>query len=147
MADFERVERYEGTWNGRKVSFKRVQRGRRLTDAECEALCRGEEVELPGLVGKSGKVYGIVARLADLEYEGRPYVGLEQLRFMDRDPSAKRGVPASLCGHTFTAAEKAALESGQAVHVDGMTSKKGSTFSADLTYDAAADKINFGFGR
>jgi len=146
MAEFEKKEKYEGIWQGVNIAFNRVQFGRRLTDAECEALCRDEDVELRGLVAKSGSTYGIMGHLARKEYNGHPYIGVDRVGWLERDPSEKRGVPAKLCGHVFTAEEKAALESGQKVHVDGMVGKFGKPFSADLTYDRNTDKIDFGFG-
>lgn len=147
MAEFERKEKYEGVWNGTNVSFNRVQFGKRLTDDECEALCRGEDVTITGLKSKTGSTYGIIGRLAHKTYNGRAYIGVDRVGWADRDPSQKRGVPSKLCGHEFTEAERAALEAGTVVHVDGMVGKSGKTFSADLKYDPATDKIDFGFGK
>lgn len=143
MAEFEKKEKYEGTWRGANVAFNRVQFGKRLTDAECAALCRDEDVEILGLRSKAGKEYGIVGHLAHLSYNGHDYIGVERIGWAN---SGKRGVPAKLCGHEFTKDEVAALEAGKVLHVDGLVSKAGKTFSADLSYDGAADKVNFSFG-
>ena len=99
MADV--AERYSGVWHDKSVSFKREFRGKRLTDEECDKLCEGDEIEITGLVAKSGATYGVVARLADLEYNGHEYVGIEQVRFIERDsssaPSAPKGKPLCKC--------------------------------------------------
>ena len=142
MADFVQKEKYEGVWNGRDVRFNRVWRGHRLTDKECEALCNGDTIDIDGLKSqKTGNSYGVRARLADLEYDGHPYVGLEQVGFM------KRGVPQEFLGHKFTEDERIMLEAGKDVKVDGLNSKKnpGKTFSAKLRYDEAEDRIVMDF--
>lgn len=148
MADYEKKEKFEGTWRGANVSFNRTFRGKRLTDAECEALCRDEDVTIRGLVGKTGNTYGVIGHLDHMEYNGYQYVGVRQVDWAPRDPNEKRGIPAKLCGHEFTPEEKAALQAGNILHAEGLVSAKtGKTFAADLRYDEAQDKIIFDFGK
>lgn len=73
-----------GVWKGREIRFKRTYRGHEFTDDECDALLAGNEIEVDGLVAKSGKVYGQKGHLADLEYNGHKYVGFEATGFLDR---------------------------------------------------------------
>ena len=68
----------EGDWNGSHVRFKRVFRGKKLTDAQVKNLLAGKEITIKGLKSKAGKEYACKAKLANLEYNGRKYVGLEQ---------------------------------------------------------------------
>lgn len=131
-------EKYEGVWNGKAVKFNRVYCGHRFTDAECQALCEGKEIEVQGLVSaKTGNTYGVIGKLSEQEYNGNKFVGFERLGFAE-----KKGIPNAWCGHTFTAEEKQTLESGCEIFVEGLVSKKtGNTFSATLTYDKKENKI------
>lgn len=134
MAD---KEKYEGTWNGRNVKFNRVYCGHRFTDDECKKLCNGEEIEVQGLVSaKTGNTYGVVGRLSEQEYNGNKFIGFERLGFAD-----KKGCPNSWCGHTFTQDEKTKLENGEEIFVEGLKSKAGKIFSANLSYDSKENKI------
>lgn len=128
MADFEF---YEGEWNGEHVRFRREFRGRRLTDAECSLLCKGEEIEISGLVSqKTGKTYGVVAKLMEPN-ENSKYVHIESTGFAPGKP----GVPDEWCKHKFTDDEKLLLESGHRVELTGCVSKKGNTFDVAVTYE------------
>lgn len=131
---FETKEKYTGTWNGKEVSFTRTWGGHRFTDAECEALCNGDEIEVFGLKSKAGKEYGITGRLAEQEYNKNKFVGFERTGFAN-----KAGVPDSWCKHDFTAKEKESLENGGTVHIDGAISKKGNVFSCDVVYGERED--------
>lgn len=133
-------EKYEGTWNGKQVKFNREYAGHRFTDEECEALCRGEEIEVLGLVSaKTGNTYGVKGRLSEQEYNGHKFIGFERTGFADS--GSKDGVPSSWCGHKFTDDEIKSLESGCEIFVENLKSKKGSTFSANLKYDKDEKKI------
>lgn len=74
---------YYGKWNDRDIRFKREFRGYRLTDQECEYLLAGTEIPIEHLKARSGKEYGVNVRLADMEYNGHPYVGLDTVSFID----------------------------------------------------------------
>lgn len=137
MADstYAQKEYYEGTWKGKDVRFNRTFRGKRLDDATCDDLLAGKTVEITGLKARSGSEYGVKAKLNNLEYNGRKYVGVEQVGFLD-----KKGVPASWCGHTFTEDEKCLLEMGKELAIDDAVSKRtGKTFSCKLVYGERDD--------
>lgn len=142
MADEK--EKYEGVWNGKNVRFNRVWSGHRFSDDECEALCRGEEITVSGLVSKTtGNIYAVKGKLSNQEYNGAKFVGFERTGFADRSD----GVPAAWCGHTFTDDEKKKLEAGESIFCKNLKSKKtGKTFDATLTYDANEKKIVPSFG-
>lgn len=123
-----------GTWNGREIRFKKNFRGHVFTDEECKALLAGESVEVRGLKAKSGGTYGVHGKLAEMEYNGHKYVGYKQEGFLK-----KEGVPDQWCGHEFTTDEKAALEAGTVVHIDGAVSKKGNVFACDVKYGKKED--------
>ncbi len=137
MAD---KEKYEGIWNGKTVRFTREWSGHRFTDEECEALLRGEEIEVHGLKSaKTGNTYGVKGKLTEQEFNGNKYVGFERTGFADR---VSDGVPNAWCGHVFTADEKAKLEAGEEIFVEGLKSNKtGKVFSANLKYDKNDKKI------
>lgn len=62
-------EVYKGVWHGRPVQFNRVFRGYRFSDDECEALCRGESLEVHGLERK-GVRYSVLGALQESSFEG-----------------------------------------------------------------------------
>ena len=131
-------ERYGGVWNGRNVSFKRVFRGYSLSDEECEKLLSGAEIPIMGLKSSKnpGKTYGIKARLADLSYQGKSYVGIEQVGFLNEGD----GIPQSWCGHKFTSIEREELLNGSSIYLDDCVSKKsGRNFSCNLSLVTSPD--------
>lgn len=140
MANYEKKEKYEGIWNGKAVSFNREYCGKRLTNEECEALLRGETIEINGLISKkTHNKYGVKAKLDNLEYNGHKYVGINRVGF------APKGIPEKYCEHTFTDDERNLLEVGEKVYIENFVSKKGSTFSCNVTYDRETDKLIFHF--
>lgn len=133
MSEFAEKEKFEGSWNGQTVKFNRVFRGHRLSDDECGRLCRGDVIEIRDLKAKSGKSYGVTARLANLEYNGHKYVGVEQVDFIHDFPS-------EWCGHKFTDDEKQALQSGLQIDItDAVSRKTGKKFSCKLAYGKRDD--------
>lgn len=136
----EEKEKYEGEWNGKKVRFNREWGGHRFTDDECEALLRGEEITVNGLVSaRTGGTYGVKGKLTEQEYKGAKFMGFERTGFAD---SPRTGVPNAWCGHTFTEDEKKTLADGGEVKCKGLKSKTtGKTFDATLTFDSSENKI------
>ena len=125
MATYETKEKYTGTWNGKPVSFTRTWSGHRFTDAECEALCRGEVLGLTGLKKKDGGTFNASGSLAEQTYNGHKFVG-----FALRDDV----VLDEWCQHKFTEDEKNMLELGQSVYIENAVSKKGNTFSVKVHF-------------
>lgn len=131
MAEFERAERAEGVWNGENKSFKREHRGHRFTDAEVEKLFAGEHVVIDAKSAKTGKTYEWECWLEDgLEYNGNTYFGVTG-DFPKGDES-KPKCPKSCAGHVFTDEERVQLESGCTIRVEGLKSRKGTEFAANL---------------
>jgi DNA topoisomerase-3 len=137
------ADRYSGVWNGQQVSFKREWGGHKFTDAECEALLRGEEIEITDCVSKSGSTYGVKGKLSQQTYNGRPFVGFEKTDFLSNgnnngQPAAERysgkfkGKDVSFKrtwgGHRFTDEECEALLRGEEITITGLVSKSGSTY-------------------
>lgn len=71
------ANRYNGTWDGKPVSFKRIWGGHTFTDDECEALCKGETITFTG-VSSSGSTYSVSGLLALQSYNGTPYIGFKR---------------------------------------------------------------------
>ena len=132
--EFKEKEKYEGAWKGKPVRFTRVWGTHRFTDAECKALCNGDEIEIFGLKSKAGKEYGIRGKLSEQTYNGYKFVGFERTGFAN-----KPGVPDRWCGHEFTAKEKLQLEAGIKVRIEGAVSKKGNVFACDVIYGERDD--------
>lgn len=140
------ADRYEGTWKKKKVSFKREWSGHKFTDEECEALCRGEEIEIDA-VGKSGKPFKCKGKLAEQTYNGHKYMGFSRTAFVDdgsRPASGGGGAPSAdrwtgtwngeqvsfkreWSGHKFTDEECEALCLGAEIEIDA-TGKSGKPF-------------------
>lgn len=131
---FVKKDKYEGIWKGKQVSFSREWSGHYFTDDECERLCKGEEIEINGLVSKAGKTYGVVGNLAKQKFNGRSFVGFNRLRF-----AGSGTIPDEFCKHRFSDKEKADLQAGKVVSVQGMVSKAGKVFDAKLKYGAKPD--------
>lgn len=122
--------KYEGTWKRKKVSFNREWGGHYFTDEECERLCKGEEIEVHGLISKkTGKPYGIRGKLSKQSYKGHDFVGFERTGFANA-PS----IPDEFCKHRFSDQEKADLLAGKEIFVDGMVNNAGCVFAAKITY-------------
>lgn len=131
MAD---AERYEGTWNGKTIKFKREWSGHTFTDEECEKLCNGEEIEIEAVSAKSGKSFKCKGKLEEQEYNGNKYVGFKNTGFVN-SAGVQNGIPDEWCGHKFTDDEKSLLETGVSVQCDDFVSKKsGKKFSAKVRF-------------
>lgn len=136
-------EKYEGVWNGKTVKFTREWGGHRFTDEECEALLRGEEISVYGLVSaKTGNTYGVKGKLTEQEFNDHKFVGFERTGFADRQGGGNDGVPNSWCGYKFSEDEKKKLENGEEIFCKGLKSKStGKTFDATLRFDKTENKI------
>lgn len=142
------ADRCEGVWNGKQISFKKEWGGHKFTDAECEALLRGEEIEITGLVSKTGSTYGVKGKLAELTFNGKKYVGFDKTGFAGNNNAAGGGASQfpqkekytgkfkgkevsfnrSWGGHRFTDDECEALLRGEEITITGLQSKSGSTY-------------------
>ena len=134
MADVK--ERYEGTWNNKPVKFVRAFSGRRFTDDECEALCRGETLHLKGLISKKGSEYDVVGKLQEQAFtnaEGK------EIKYVGFKAEFEDSVPKKWCEHVFTEDERILLEAGKEVYIEGFVSKKGNVFAANVRYDYIED--------
>lgn len=139
------AERYNGTWEGMPVSFKKSWGGHDFTDAECETLCNGGEVKIMGAVAKDGSHYNVAGSLAEQEFKGKSFVGFKVSRYLDENGNDKasssgedrlegvwKGKPVRLkkvyCGHTFTQEEFDALCKGETITITDCKAKSGSTY-------------------
>lgn len=62
-------EMYQGIWQGKTVVFDRTFRGHYFTDAECAALCRGEDIVVQDL-GRGLSRYSVLGRLQERSLQG-----------------------------------------------------------------------------
>lgn len=60
---------YSGVWHGKPVSFERCFRGYWFSDAECEALCNGELIEVHGIRSRDS-VYSVLGGLVEKHFNG-----------------------------------------------------------------------------
>lgn len=135
MSDFKEKEYCEGSWNGQAIRFNRNYCGHRFTDEECEKLLAGESIEVHGLKSKSGSTYGVIGKLDNQVFNGRPFVGFARTGF-----AQSNDVPSVWCNHTFTDDEKAKLKAGDKISIkDAVSKKTGKTFSCSLTYGKRDD--------
>ena len=156
VMDSGSVERATGVWNGKEVSFKKVWSGHEFTDDEVEQLLNGEEITIECISSKSGKPFKCKGKLADLEYNGKSYVGFDKTEFVndsngsgsaDRASGEWNGKQVSFkkiwSGHTFTDKEVQDLLAGKEITIDCISAKTGKAFKckgklANLEYNGSA---------
>lgn len=129
---FTEKEKFVGTWNGREVKVNRCWGGHRFSDFEVEELLNGGNVELLNMVSlKTGNTYDVSLKLAE-----RTTVNSmgETITYIGCEPTFLPKVPDVFCNHKFTFQEKAALERGEQIYVEGFVSKKGNIFNANVTW-------------
>ena len=141
------ADRCTGVWNGKNVSFKKEWGGHKFTDDECQRLLNGEEIEILGLVSKSGSTYGVKGKLSEQTYNGKKFVGFEKTGFAGNNNAAGgasqypqkekysgvfKGQNVSFNrtwgGHRFTDAECEALCRGEEIKITGLKSSSGTTY-------------------
>ena len=130
---FERNEAdyAKGSWNGKEVQFKKVIRGYSLTDAEVEKLLKGGAVRF-NFTSAAGNPYKMDGKLANLEFKGRKYVGVD-LQFSEE-------VPDKWSGRKFSDEEKIMLEQGSELELEGFVSKRtGKEYTATIRYGEGKD--------
>lgn len=128
MENAASADRYKGTFNGEKISFKKSWSGHDFTDAECEKLCNGETIQIEAVSKKTGKTFTCQGKLEKQTYNGKEFYGFKA------DFGAGTGVPDEWCKHKFTDDEKSLLKSGMTVEADDFVSSKGKQFSAKVHY-------------
>lgn len=98
------TSRYKGQYNGQEISFAPFALGRMLSQAECEALCRGE------MIGLKGRWMGDY--IAALVRQG--------------DSFSVETMPRVWNGHTLTDDEVAMLRAGLTVRLSNCVLRFGS---------------------
>lgn len=100
-----------------------------LNEDEITRLFNGEKLTDLDLPKKSGGTFKGNLFLGDGTFEGKTFFGV-QMEF-----STSKSIPSVFCGHTFTEAEKMELLAGRSIFVEGMTSKAGKKFNANISYN------------
>ena len=137
----------EGTWQGKRVRFKKSYGGHVFTDAEVADLLAGKEIPVMGVQGKTG-TYNVKGSLQIQTYEGHKYVGFKATGYLNDDGSSKevKAVDSSeyctgtwkkkqirfkrsFSGHTFTDDECAQLLAGKEISFQA-TSASGKSYTA-----------------
>lgn len=81
----QKPEMYSGQWMGKSVQFSREFRGHRFSEEECQALCRGELIEVHGLRRSANSpLYGVLGGLVESSFQGTSMT-FEELRFKVSD--------------------------------------------------------------
>lgn len=132
--------KHSGTWNGEQVSFKKVYCGHEFSDAECEALLRGEELTITdAMIG--GQITTVTGKLAHQSFnkDGKTIKFFGFKGQVDRIASADPAVYAVGVwkvegekirfkrvwgGHKFTDKEIADLLEGREIAFDAMSKAK-----------------------
>jgi len=137
MSEFKQKEKYTGEWKGNTISFNREWSNHRFTDAECEALLKGHEIIIEATSNKTGKKFSVAGSLGEGFYEGKSFISF-QPNF------EKKIIPISFCGHVFSNKERKDLEDGKSLILTDLKSKKGTDFTASVTFDST-DGIDMSF--
>lgn len=134
-------EKYTGVFNGKEITISRVYAGHRFTDTELDALFNGDEVEVNGLVSKTGSTYGVKGKLSEQEYNGHKYWGFERTGFAGSNNNASDAerytgkfkgkeitIKREWRGHRFTDDELKNLFAGKEIDIFGLKSKEGKEY-------------------
>lgn len=136
------VERFEGVWNGKQVSVKRIWSGYRFTDEEVEKLLNGEEITIEAISSKTGKPFKYKGKLSNQVYKGKSFVGFDgdfvkegngavggdAERFEGTWKRKKVNVKRIWSGHRFTDDEVVKLLAGEEITIEAVSAKTGKKF-------------------
>lgn len=150
LSEHKQVETFEGTFEGEDVKAKRVWGandhwdGHRFTDQEVADLLAGKVVAFDA-VSKAGNPYRAIGKFGASEFKGKTFYGF-QMDFDLKDPAGFQ-VPKVIAKKHLTEDERTALAAGKTIKVEGLISKKGSPFSANLVVEGEGDdkKVVFKF--
>jgi hypothetical protein len=120
----------------REIYIPKEMGGVTLTADDRQMLREGKPVFIENMVNRKGEEYSAFVRL-DLE-TGRPQYSKTPDGFNER-PEFK--IPAEVWGKTLTATERAGLQDGKAVHVQGMKGYDGKIFESYLKVDWNQGKL------
>jgi DNA topoisomerase-3 len=135
------AEKCEGVWNGKEISFKREWSGYRFTDAECEKLLKGEDIEIEATSKKTGKSFTVKGHLEEQTYKKKKFVGfkgeivkgandMDDAERFEGTWNGKQVKPKrEWGGHRFTDDEVAKLLAGETIEFQA-TSKAGKAYTA-----------------
>lgn len=122
------MQKKEGVFDGATVRVATEYRGYAFNDSEFDKLFAGESIPISG-TDSYGRSFSTTVRLAHLTYEGRPYVGYQDLSYATGTWNGKEvKFKRSSMGYTFTDAEIETLLTGGNVPFTG-TSKDGKSYS------------------
>lgn len=108
----------------REIYVPKEMGGVKLTPEDREQLRQGKPVFIENMINRKGEEYSAFVKL-DLE-TGRPSFSRTPDGFEER---SELKIPAELWGVTLTATQRAQLQDGKAVLVEGMTGFDGNKFS------------------
>ena len=118
------------TFNGQDAFIPKEFGGHVFTDDEIATLSGGGVVEFEANK-KSGGTYKAYMEIGQKEWQGKTSLGLVF------------AMPQEFCQHKFTDDELATLKSGQSIICNDFVSKKGSTFTAAVTYTNGKFDLSF----
>ena len=145
------------------LKIYREAAGKKLSESMLDALCQGKTTPLiKGFKKKDGTTFS--ARLCiDKENKKMTFAFDTPNNTLSEEfecpkchskltetPYALKcecglSISKSICGKNFTSSQIRYLLSGKSVHLDGMTSKSGKKFSANLNFNKDENKIEFKF--
>jgi len=129
-------KRYSGIWakTGKEISFKREWGGMWLYEDQCKALLNGDKVYFDAVSKKTGNRYIACLELAEQEYQGRNFIGLQ---------NNQSNFPNSYFQHIFNIFEREHLEKGYSVLIDSCINKDGNYFSLLVYWADSKDGEGF----
>ena len=138
----------EGTFEGRQVHFKRVFRGKKLTDEQCQELLAGKTTIVKGIKKKDGSTYDAEVGLGDVEFDDREtgehvkYFGVKFVGLCPkRDPSMycegtfkgrKVHFKRMFRGKKLSDEQCQELLAGGTTVINGLKARNGSTYDAEV---------------
>jgi cytochrome c1 len=122
----------------REIYIPKEMGGVTLTADDREQLREGKPVFIENMVNRKGEEYSAFVKL-DLE-TGRPQYSKTPDGFNER-PAFK--IPAEIWEVTLTATQRAQLQDGKAVHVQGMKGFDGNTFDSYVKVSHNQGKLDY----
>jgi hypothetical protein len=122
----------------REIYVPKEMGGVRLTPDDRQQLREGKPVFIENMTNRKGEEYSSFVKL-DLE-TGKPQYSRTLDGFTER-PEFK--IPAEVWGVTLTATQRAGLQDGKAVLVEGMTGYDGKVFSSYLKVNQNQGKLDY----
>ena len=86
---FERIKTIPVVWHGKQYLFQKVWAGHEFTQSEIDDLLAGKTIAIEGFDSINGKSFRCKGILCEQEYNGKTFIGFENLAFIYPSPDGQ----------------------------------------------------------